>query len=167
MSFLSNLVLIIIIINWIRHLMSVTSSIYCSLDKWDNWLLLENFCGVLLNRYKTISQLSARCCLVSGISECDHGEDKWMENMSTAFVMSETGMNTAPYITMTSQWARWRLNSPVSPVFYSTVYSGAYQRKHQSSASLAFVWGIHRWPVNCPHKWPVTRNFFPFDDVIM
>ena len=26
----------------------------------------------------------------------------------------------------------------------SIVYSGADQRKHQSSASLAFVWGIHR-----------------------
>ena len=29
-------------------------------------------------------------------------------------------------------------------VVYSTVYSGVDQRKHQSSASLAFVWGIHR-----------------------
>ena len=29
-------------------------------------------------------------------------------------------------------------------VVYSTVYSDAYQRKHQSSASLVFVWGIHR-----------------------
>ena len=27
--------------------------------------------------------------------------------------------------------------------------------------------GIHRWPVNSPHKWPVTREMFPFDDVIM
>ena len=49
----------------------------------------------------------------------------------------------------------------------STVYSGENQRKHQSSASLAFVRGIHRWPVNSPHKWPVTRKMFPFDDVIM
>ena len=29
-------------------------------------------------------------------------------------------------------------------VVYSTVYLDADQRKHQSSASLAFVWGIHR-----------------------
>ena len=50
---------------------------------------------------------------------------------------------------------------------YSTVYPGADQSKHQSSASLAFVWGIHRGPVNSPHKWPVTRKMFPFDDVIM
>ena len=52
-------------------------------------------------------------------------------------------------------------------IVYSTVYSGAVQRTHQSSASLAFVWGIHRAPVNFPHKWPVTRKIFPFDDVIM
>ena len=45
--------------------------------------------------------------------------------------------------------------------------SGTDQRKHQSSTSLAFVWGIHRGPVNSPHKWPVTRKMFPFDDVIM
>ena len=52
-------------------------------------------------------------------------------------------------------------------IVYSTVYSDADQRKHQSSASLAFVWGIHRGPVNSPHKWPVTRKIFPFDDGIM
>ena len=49
----------------------------------------------------------------------------------------------------------------------TTVYSDADQRKHQSSASLAYVRGIHRGPVNSPHKWPVTRKMFPFDDVIM
>ena len=52
-------------------------------------------------------------------------------------------------------------------IVYSTVYLDADQSKHQSSASLAFVWGIHRGPVNSPHKWPVTRKMFPFDDVIM
>ena len=52
-------------------------------------------------------------------------------------------------------------------IVYLTVYSDADQRKHQSSASLAFVRGIHRGPVNSPHKWPVTRKMFPFDDVIM
>ena len=52
-------------------------------------------------------------------------------------------------------------------VVYSIVYSGVNQRKHQSSASLAFVREIHRGPVNFPHKWPVTRKMFPFDDVIL
>ena len=41
------------------------------------------------------------------------------------------------------------------------------ERKHQSSAPLAFVRGIHRWSVNSPHKTPVLRKIFPFDDVIM
>ena len=50
---------------------------------------------------------------------------------------------------------------------YSTVIQGGNQRKHQSSASLAFVRGIHWWPVNSPHKGPVTRKLFPFDDVII
>ena len=52
-------------------------------------------------------------------------------------------------------------------IVYSTVYSDTDQRKHQSSASLAFVRGIHGGPVNFPHKWPITRKMFPFDNVIM
>ena len=52
-------------------------------------------------------------------------------------------------------------------IVYSTFCLGTDQRKHQSSASLAFVRGIHRWPMNSPHKGPVTRKMFPFDDVIM
>ena len=52
-------------------------------------------------------------------------------------------------------------------IVYSNVYLGTDQRKHQSSAWLAFVWGIHWWSVNSPHKWPVTRKMFLFDDVIM
>ena len=52
-------------------------------------------------------------------------------------------------------------------IVYSTVYSDADQTKHQSSASLAFARGIHRGPLNFPHKWPVTRKIFPFDDVTM
>ena len=48
-------------------------------------------------------------------------------------------------------------------IVYTTVYSDADQSEHQNSASLAFVWGIHRGP----HKWPVTRKMFSFDDVFM
>ena len=82
-----------------------------------------------------------------------------------------------------ARWARGKLviwpslerrhNGPIASqitsltIDYSIVYSDADQRKHQSSASLAFVRVIHRGPVNSPHKWPVTRKMFPFDDVIM
>ena len=50
---------------------------------------------------------------------------------------------------------------------FSTAYSDADQRNHQSSASLAFVRGIHRGPVNSPHRWPVRRKMSPYDDVMM
>ena len=51
-------------------------------------------------------------------------------------------------------------------IVYPAICSRAGQRKHQSSASQAFLRGIRRWPVYSPHKWPVTRKMFPFDDVI-
>ena len=47
-------------------------------------------------------------------------------------------------------------------IVYSAIYLSADQRKHQSSASLAFVWGIHRWPGNSLHKGPVTWKMFPW-----
>ena len=65
------------------------------------------------------------------------------------------------------------MSAMVSPITSLTmVYSTVIQAQIKeniiaSDASLAFVRGIHRWPVNSPHKWPVTRNTFPFDDVIM
>ena len=52
-------------------------------------------------------------------------------------------------------------------IIYSTAYSGADQRKQQSSGSLTFVRGIHRWSVNSPLKGPVTRKMFPIDGVTM
>ena len=52
-------------------------------------------------------------------------------------------------------------------IVYSTVFSCAYKKKNKNSAPLAFVGGIHRWPVNSPHKGPVTRKMFPFDDVVV
>ena len=52
-------------------------------------------------------------------------------------------------------------------IVYSAIYSDTDERKHQSSASLDLVRGIHRWPVNSPHKGQVTRKIFTFDDVTM
>ena len=52
-------------------------------------------------------------------------------------------------------------------IICSTVCSGADYKKHQSSASLACFGGIHRWPVDSPHKELVTLKMFPFDDVTM
>ena len=73
------------------------------------------------------------------------------------------------YITHYSDFIMGVIASQITSltIVYSTVYSDVNQRKHLSSASLAFVRGIHRSPVNSTHKGPVTRKMFPFDDVIM
>ena len=70
------------------------------------------------------------------------------------------------HITLKSQWTRWHLKSSASRLI-TQPFIQADRRKHQNSTSLAFVRGIQRWPVNSPHKGPVTRKIFPFDDVIM
>ena len=57
---------------------------------------------------------------------------------------------------------------PSLTIVYSSVSSGADQRKYQNSASLAFVRGSSPVTgVNSSHKGPVTRKKFPFDDVMM
>ena len=53
--------------------------------------------------------------------------------------------------------------SGVSIVYWTVGRSTKTSKPHVT----AFVRGIHRWPVNSRHKWPVTRKMFPFDDVIM
>ena len=82
-----------------------------------------------------------------------------------------------PIIARVTSWRRYHYSDVILSarayhitsltIVYSTVYSGADQRKHQSSASLVFFRRIHRWPVNSPQKGPVTQKMFPFDDVIM
>ena len=52
-------------------------------------------------------------------------------------------------------------------VVYSIVYSDADQSKHHSSASLDFVWGIHRDRWIPSTKGQLRGKMFPFDDVIM
>ena len=52
-------------------------------------------------------------------------------------------------------------------IVYSTVYSGADQRKHQGSTSLAFVWGNSPVTDEFPaYKGLATHEMFPFDGVI-
>ena len=70
-------------------------------------------------------------------------------------------------IIMMPFWARRRLKSPASPLFAQLLGAVADQRKYQTSASLTFVRGIHRWPVNSPHKGLLMRKMFSFGDVIV
>ena len=95
----------------------------------------------------------------------------WLKCLAAGFTPTDMLDNPTSYLpsfhhsdvimrTMTSQIMCLTL-------VYSTVYSDTDQRKHQSSESLAFVWGIHRWLVNYSHKGPITQKLFPLDDVII
>ena len=65
---------------------------------------------------------------------------------------------TKTIITVTLQWTRWRLKSLAFRLFTQPLL-----RRRSSKISKT----PRQWPVNFPHKWPVTRKMFPFDDVIM
>ena len=49
-------------------------------------------------------------------------------------------------------------------IVYSTVYS---MRKSKEISKPRVTGLCDRWLVNSPHKGPITRKMFPFDDVIM
>ena len=78
-------------------------------------------------------------------------------------------------ITVTSQWASWRLKSPVSRLFAQAFVRAHVKENTKAPRHWPFLrgeftgdwWGIHRWPMDSPHKGPVTRKGFPFDNVIM
>ena len=95
-----------------------------------------------------------------GISQMGHWATISCGNMEWfLFIVSSWHYSDFIMSVMTSQITR------VS-IFYSTVCSGTDKKNHQSSTSLAFVRGIHRWPVNSLHKGPVMRKMFPFDDIM-
>ena len=68
---------------------------------------------------------------------------------------------------------QWRLNgrdgdSNLQP--HDCLLNRLFRLRSKKTSKLrvtGFVQGIHRSPVNSPHKWPVTRKMFPFDVVIM
>ena len=63
--------------------------------------------------------------------------------------MCHTRVHTSHYNDVTMDAIASQITSLA--IVYSTVYSSGDQRKHQSSASLAFVWGIHRGRGKCFH----------------
>ena len=71
------------------------------------------------------------------------------------------------FITMTSQWARLRLKSPASRLFTQTFIRAQIKVNIKAPRHWPLCGEFTGGPVNSPHKWPVTRKMFPFDDVIM
>ena len=124
----------------------------------------------------TVFKINMKVARIAGNKECVEGT--WMsivrDMQQTRCIFDDICHVYMPYCKDTeTAWGEYITMSAMASqitslkIVYSTVCSGEDQRKHQSSASLAFVRVIHRWPVNSPHKWPVTRQMFPFDDVIL
>ena len=69
----------------------------------------------------------------------------------------------------TLQWRHDGSDGFLNPQSHDCLLNRLFRRRSKKTPklSLAFVRGIHRSPVNSPHKWPVTPKMFPFDDVIM
>ena len=83
-------------------------------------------------------------------------------NMGTGLQMSGSGPRL-----LTLRWRHNGRDGVSNHQPRDCLLNRLFRHKAQSSASLAFVRGIHRGPVNSPHIWPVTRKMFPFDDVII
>ena len=161
-------------LGWIRRsgrLCNVGIWLWCSLREFDIWIRLWWYFldNVKCDGYET----SLWDCPRNdwGDNDCGDGEDAGVL-CGTFFVPEEYRRhfadNFAWWIIFDENVCiidslLWRHNgrdgvSNHPTTVYLTLISGADQIKHQSSASLAFVQGIHRWPVNSPHKWPVTRK---------
>ena len=95
-----------------------------------------------------------------------------LRNTNTGWILSDHWSTSSFDGVYTTHYGDVKMGAIASQItsftnVYRIVYPDADQRKHQSSASLAFMRGNHRGPVKSPHKWPVTRKMFPFDYVIM
>ena len=118
--------------------------------------------GWSLTVHNTETLRTKELCRFWNYSHEFHGFEKLRKSGDTQIGTTALGLHYGDVIMSTGASQITSLT-----IVYSTVYSDADQRKYQSPASLAFVRGIHRGPVNSPHKWPVTRKMFPFHDVIM
>ena len=138
---------------------------------WASWHLKSPttalfFQQLILASLKTPSQLHIAGPFVQGIplwQGISLPKSQWYENIFMSWrhcVYWNTHYSDVTMSVMASQIAGF---SSVR----STFYPAADQRKRQSSASLIFSMGIHRWPEYSPQKGPVTRKICPFDDVNM
>ena len=114
---------------------------------------------------RTIHQHFVICLFHLWLASCLKSSSRSLISNAIDIVSSASPLITAHYNDVIMGTIASQITSLT--IVFSTIYLDTYQRKHQSSASLVFVWGIHWKLVNSPHKWPVTRIMFPFHDVIM
>ena len=80
----------------------------------------------------------------------------WPSAIKMNLTLSSAQLTLCPVIRMTSYWARWRLKPPASPLLTQPCIKAQIKENFKAP---------RHWP--SPHKWPVTRKMFLFDDVII
>ena len=89
--------------------------------------------------------------------------------------LTQCGLVMSIYRQTNHQWTLWWRHNGQDGVsnhqHHHCWLSYLFGRRSKKTSKLRVtglcVRGIHRGPVNSPHKWPVTRKMFPFDEVIM
>ena len=57
-------------------------------------------------------------------------------------------------------WAPWRFKLTITRLFVQQLVHADVRENTKAPHDWLFVKGIHRWPVDSPHKWPVMRKSF-------
>ena len=139
----------------------VSSRKKCYYFWWSTWLVRRLWSISLYKSYESTTAYKITTAKHRTTKPCTHFIKHNSKEPCTVFSFDIRLLRYSDVImgTMVSQ-----ITSPTD--VYATVCSGVEQRKHQSSASLVFVRGIHRWPLDSPHKGPVTSKMFPDDGFI-
>ena len=80
------------------------------------------------------------------------------------------GALTAGKLPAALRWRHIGRDSVSNHLPHDCLLNRLFRRRSKKTSNLrvtGLLRGIHRGPMNSPHKWPATRKMFPFDDVIM
>ena len=111
----------------------------------------------------------APSCL-GGIISCIYRTDLSRKGKTLAKYIIHCNINLHLKINITLQWRHNGRESVSNHQPHECLLNRLFRRRSKKTSKLrvtGFVRGIHRGPVNSPHKWPVTRKMFPYDDVII
>ena len=101
-------------------------------------------------RFDVIIACLLRFVFAGNFTLCNSCNPRFVMRIWTETEIWFSYINSTLALQMTNHYCDVKMGAMASQITsltiaYTTVYSGTDQRKHQSSASLAFVWGIHQW----------------------
>ena len=132
-----------------------------------SFLLLRGFRNIYQHLLFTENVCPLRASVTCGLPDirhCVNGRIRYFRSFLLLYDLSPAGPANP------LQWRHNERDGISNHQPHDCLLSRLFRRiakKTSNPSSLAFVRGIHRWPVNFPHKGPATRKMFPFDDVIL